>query len=202
MAATLQGCRLDTPLSSRGRRQVEALAVRLADEEIDHVVSSPMSRAKDTALTLAAPHGLGVTLDVDLVEFDWGEWTGRPLDDALERQVSTIRDRWRLGETNLTTPSGESPLTAAHRARRSLVRLRDSGALAPLIVAHGRFNRVLMAVLLGKDLSRMDEIRQQNASLSIFEWNGDGAATALLSDDVSHLSDELRAVYGKSDSLK
>ncbi len=75
-------------------------------------------------------------------------------------------------------------------------------ALAPLIVAHGRFNRVLMAVLLGKDLSRMDEIRQQNASLSIFEWNGDGAATALLSDDVSHLSDELRVAYGKSDSLK
>ena len=35
LGGTLQGCRLDTPLTRRGRRQAEALAVRLAEAEIE-----------------------------------------------------------------------------------------------------------------------------------------------------------------------
>jgi broad specificity phosphatase PhoE len=69
-------------------------------------------------------------------------------------------------------------------------------------VAHGRFNRILMATLLARPLSRMDEIRQRNGSLSEFDWNGSGAVTPLLLDDVGHLPPDLRSVTGGSDSLK
>lgn len=196
VAATLQGCRIDAHLSARGRKQAGALAIRLAEHPLDLVVSSPMVRARETATIVEAPHGVGVIVDVELVEFDWGIWTGRPLDEDLEREVGEIRARWRSGDVDVRTPGGESPVLAAERARRVLSRLAARRSSAPLVVAHGRFNRILMTVLLGKDLSRMDEIRQRNGSLSLFDWDGTGPATPLLLDDVDHL-----AVHDVTDSL-
>jgi broad specificity phosphatase PhoE len=201
-AGSLQGSRYDTPLSARGRRQAEALAIRLADEGVDAVWASPMVRARETAAIVAAPHGLSVSVDADLVEFDWGGWSGRPFDGALEQEVSTVRARWRAGETDLAPSGGESPATVAVRAARFLERLRGTGARAPLVVAHGRFNRILMTLLLGRPLSRMDEIRQRNGSLSAFEWDGDGAASPILLDDVDHIPESSRTVSVLSDSVK
>jgi broad specificity phosphatase PhoE len=201
-AGALQGSRFDTPLSARGRRQAEALAIRLADEGIDAVWASPMVRARETASIVAAPHGITLSVDADLVEFDWGVWSGRPFDGVLEEEVSSVRARWRAGETDLAPAGGESPAKAGVRAARFLSRLRTAGARAPLVVAHGRFNRVLMALLLGRPLSRMDEIRQRNGSLSVFEWDGSAPATAILLDDVSHIAEAYQTVSVLSDSVK
>src|SRR5471030_1227059 len=159
-AGSLQGSRLDTPLSALGIRQAECLAIRLACEAIDAVWASPMVRAREMAALVAAPLGLGVLLDADLVEFDWGIWSGRPFTGEIEKEVSDVRARWRAGETELSPSGGESPARAAVRADRFLGRLSGSGARAPLVVAHGRFNRILMTRLLGRELGRMDEIRQ------------------------------------------
>jgi len=202
LAGSLQGSRFDTPLSETGRRQAECLAARLAGEEIDAVWASPMIRARETAAAVAAVRGLGVTLDPDLVEFDWGAWSGRPYDGEIEKEVSGVRARWRSGETELSPSGGESPAHAAFRADRFLARLLSSGSRAPLVVAHGRFNRVLMTRLLGRVLGRMDEIRQRNGSLSIFEWDGSRPAVPLLLDDISHQPPEIRNVSVLSDSVR
>ena len=108
-AGALQGSRFDTPLSARGSRQAEFLAIRLAREAIDAVWASPMIRARETAAIVAAPLGLGVSLDGDLVEFDWGVWSGRPYDGAIEKEVSGVRARWRAGETELSPREGSRP---------------------------------------------------------------------------------------------
>ncbi len=201
-AGSLQGSRLDTQLSATGLRQAKCLAARLLGEEIDAVWSSPMIRARETAQAVASVHGLEVSLDSRLVEFDWGAWSGRPYDGEIEKEVSGVRARWRAGETKLAPSGGESPEEAAARADLFLARLVDTGARAPLVVAHGRFNRIVMTRVLGRPLSRMDEIRQRNGSLSVFEWDGAHDAEALLLDDVSHLPPELRNVLVLSDSAK
>ena len=202
LAGSLQGSRFDTPLSETGRRQAECLAARLAGEEIDAVWASPMIRARETAAAVAAVLGLGVSLDPDLVEFDWGAWSGRPYDGEIEKEVSGVRARWRAGETELSPSGGESPAHAAFRADRFLARLLSSGSRAPLVVAHGRFNRILMTRLLGRALGRMDEIRQRNGSLSVFEWDGSDPAAPLLLDDISHQPPEIRNVSVLSDSVR
>ncbi|MDL2718951.1 MAG: histidine phosphatase family protein [Acidobacteriota bacterium] len=201
-AGSLQGSRLDTPLSETGRRQAEALAACLARENIDAIWASPMIRARETAATVAAVLGKVVSLDPDLVEFDWGAWSGRPYDGEIEKEVSGVRARWRAGEVELAPTGGESPARAALRADRFLERLRSSGSRAPLVVAHGRFNRILITRLLGLPLSRMDEVRQRNGSLSIFDWDGSQPATPLLLDDISHQPPEIRNVSVLSDSAK
>lgn len=201
-AGSLQGSRFDTPLSARGRRQAEALAVRLAEERIDAAWASPLVRARETASVVAAPHGLPLSIDADLMEFDWGVWSGRPFDGVLDQEVSAVRARWRAGETDLAPSGGESPAMAATRAERFLGRLRAADPRAPLVVAHGRFNRILMALLLGRPLSTMDEIRQRNGSLSVFEWDGTAPAAPILLDDVSHIPGTIQTDSILSDSVK
>ena len=100
---------------------------------------------------------------------------------------------------------GEADLVARvvlGTAARVLARLRESGPKAPIVVAHGRFNRVLMATLLGRDLARMDEVRQRNGSISAFEWDGEGPAAPLFLDDVSHLGGDVSTPAGKADGAR
>ena len=60
----------DPPLSDLGRRQADATAEFLAGERIDHVMASPMQRARATAEPLAQRLGLAVELHEGLKEAD------------------------------------------------------------------------------------------------------------------------------------
>jgi probable phosphoglycerate mutase len=60
----------DPPLSDRGRAQAERVARWLAHERIDHIVSSPLQRARQTAEPLARALGLEVEIESRVAEFD------------------------------------------------------------------------------------------------------------------------------------
>jgi probable phosphoglycerate mutase len=60
----------DPPLCEVGRRQAEATAEFLAGETIDHIMASPMQRARATAEPLAKLLGLDVELHDGLKEAD------------------------------------------------------------------------------------------------------------------------------------
>jgi broad specificity phosphatase PhoE len=55
-------------LSEIGKRQAEASAARLADADLALVWSSPLERAQETALTIAARHAMAVGTDERLTE--------------------------------------------------------------------------------------------------------------------------------------
>lgn len=89
----------DPPLSAHGRRQAEATAAFLAGERIDHVVSSPMRRARETAAPLAGVLGIDVELVDGLAEVDRHEARYVPaeelaLDDAIVQ--SFLADRFAM----------------------------------------------------------------------------------------------------------
>jgi broad specificity phosphatase PhoE len=100
----LQG-HTDRPLNEHGRRQAQALAGRLADQEIAAVYSSNLARARETAEIVAEPLGLSVFLDADLREKNWGTWEG--LTPSEREQVAYA------GET--TDEHRERTLRAVHR---------------------------------------------------------------------------------------
>lgn len=60
----------DPPLSEIGRRQAIATAEFLGGEQIDHVMASPMQRARSTAEPLATMLGLEIELHEGLKEAD------------------------------------------------------------------------------------------------------------------------------------
>lgn len=105
-----------------GWRQVGAAAGYLARRGgIAAVVSSPLQRAYDTAVTAARALALDVVVDDDLVETDFGAWEGLTFAEAAERDPELHR-RW-LQDTSITPPGGESFDDVLRRVRRGRDRI-------------------------------------------------------------------------------
>ena len=65
---------VNPPLSELGERQAAAVGERLANQAIDAVYASPLTRAFDTGNAIARHHGLEPIVDDDLQEVDlWGK---------------------------------------------------------------------------------------------------------------------------------
>ena len=112
----------DFHLSDKGRAQSAAVADWLATHDIVYVVASPLERAQETAVPIAATHGLSIDTDVELIEssnvFE-GERVS-PGDGALRDP----RNWWHL--RNPRQPSwGEPYPHIAARMQGALYRARD-----------------------------------------------------------------------------
>lgn len=71
----------DPELSELGVRQATAMAEYLDPESIDALYSSPMRRARETAVLLAERRGLDVTVVDDIAEFDRDQVEYVPLEE-------------------------------------------------------------------------------------------------------------------------
>src|SRR5438270_6615275 len=77
----IAGRRADVHLNGAGVAQAKDLAQQLDEVRCDAIFSSPLARARETAVALAARRGLEIQLEDRLEEIDYGDWTGRTLDD-------------------------------------------------------------------------------------------------------------------------
>jgi uncharacterized phosphatase len=103
----------DIPLNDTGREQAREAAAALAELPVGAIIASDLSRARETAEIIAAPHHLGVLLDPRLRERGFGVLEGRLNAEAAE----TFGPEWRarLDFSEGGVPRAES--TAMHYAR-------------------------------------------------------------------------------------
>ena len=64
----------DIPLDDLGREEAWAVGKWLKDENIHAVYTSPLSRARDTAIAIARHHNLEVLDLPGLAELSYGDW--------------------------------------------------------------------------------------------------------------------------------
>lgn len=82
----------DIPLNEEGRKQAERLANRLCDEEWDLIISSPLSRARETARIIASATGVSLTITDDRIrEIDCGLIEGM----TQEERIHKWGENWR-----------------------------------------------------------------------------------------------------------
>ena len=136
----------DIPLTDNGRERASALAPRLSSRSFGLVLTSPLSRAQETA-HLA---GLDPQDDSDLLEWDYGAWEGRTTADI---RVDLQDPTWVVWDHPVpagATP-GEQPEDVAIRAHRVIRRCQPflASGESVALVAHGHFLRILTATWLG-----------------------------------------------------
>ena len=141
----------DPPLSEEGARQAEQLAARLAGEEIGAIVSSPLSRARRTAVILAAHLRAKLSIDPRLSEISYGEWDGLSWSDIEQRDPETVR-RKQLDWFGVTPPGGESLAVFAARVRKAWEALLEHEAERLAVVAHIGVNGLLREYAGGRGL--------------------------------------------------
>jgi probable phosphoglycerate mutase len=142
---------LDSPLDVIGRAQAAAAAVAVAPMRPDVIVSSDLSRARDTADTVAAECGLGVEIDPRLREIYLGAWEGITRTEA-RTQYTEEYARWQTGE-DARRGGGETYAEVGARCVECidewLVKL-GPGSLV-LAVTHGSAARATIGTMLGMD---------------------------------------------------
>jgi broad specificity phosphatase PhoE len=131
--------RTDLPLLDEGRARAEALARRLAGRRFALVLSSPMTRALETARLAGLTDELEIT--EDLHELGYGEYEG--LTTAGIRVERPGWDLWTDG-----SPGGEPLADAAARADHIIERAENAGGDVALF-GHGHFLRIVGARWLG-----------------------------------------------------
>ena len=137
-------------LTPKGRAQAEAIAALLASETIDHVVSSPMERAQETAAPLAQLKQLHVEVDAAFNEFDFGDWTMKSIDELAGGETWK---NFNLFRSATAAPGGESMHQVQARFVSGLLRLRDRFTdRAVAVFSHGDPIRSAIAHFAGSPL--------------------------------------------------
>ena len=166
----------DTPLSAEGLVQAEAAARELKEHVFAAVYASPLRRARDTAVAIAAPHGLAVETDSAFMELGFGQWEGLTLDEA-RAGFPALYDGWAKTPHLVSPPGGESLVQARERVLAGLERLRAGHPNAVVcLVAHGIPVRILILEVLGLGLERIWSLHSAPTGISELEFRDDWTA--------------------------
>lgn len=165
----IQGGLSNTPLNDLGRKQAEKLALRLRQDDIRAVYSSPLDRSLDTARAIARYHRLEVSIEPSLREIEAGELEGVTTSD-MGRRLSELLTQHGVA-TRL--PGGESLAEVQRRswdAIRRLSRKHPDGIL--VLVSHYFVILAIVCSVLGLPLPRIRRLRLSNGSISIISLDG------------------------------
>ena len=170
--------RTDVPLTSAGEQQARALGRRLTGTSFALVLTSPLQRARSTAVLADLPTP---QVDDDLLEWDYGAYEGLTTDEisaALGRPWTVFADGVPPGDT-----PGEDIAQVAARAEAVLGRVRpvlaDGGVVA--LVGHAHLLRVLTACWLGLppaagamfhlDAGTLSRLGCEHGRPAVYLWN-------------------------------
>ena len=167
----LQGV-TDIPLNETGIEQAKVAGAVLASavergDSWDLILSSPLSRARDTAVMVGEAIGLsGVSIEDLLLERSFGEAEG----------LSHEEWKSKYSDTN-HVPGGESLEQLEARSWILLQRLLDHHeGKRVLTVSHGALIRTLLRLVSKGEFPREGE-RLGNACLSVFEYTDESGWT-------------------------
>lgn len=174
--AILAGRAPGVDLSDRGRKESQDVAKRLKEISFSLIRVSPMERCAQTIEPLLAQLSKSrevepiVEVESDLVEVDYGKWTGRKL-------ATLSRDKaWKVVQDTPSAmyfPGGEGLLDVQARAMRALNSAANTpGKGAKLLVSHGDVIKSIVASVLGTHLDHFQKIVIDPASLTVLDFNG------------------------------
>jgi broad specificity phosphatase PhoE len=181
-------------LSDDGRAQAERLGMRLRDDGISVVYTSPLSRAVETARIVAGHCGLEPMLRDGLREIGHGHWEGLTRREVEARYPDEYA-AWEEDPFTYAPQGGESGVAVLARALPSV---RDIVVGHPgtrvLVVSHKATIRIVLSSLLGFDVrGYRDRLDQAPACLNVLDFRDAVRARLMLFNDTSHYADSPRA---------
>ncbi len=158
----IAGDGIDSPLTDIGRDQAKSVAEELRSKGIDLVVSSPKSRALDSAKIIANVIGYDsdkIVIIPELTERNVGEATGMKRDEYFERE-----------KNGPPITGADSKQEMYEKVKRGLDKLRALPAENILVVSHNGTGRMVQVIAENRQPEEMSTVKQlQNSSIYRFE---------------------------------
>ena len=160
----------DVALTERGLGAARSLRPRLEGERFDLVLTSPLSRARDTAAEAGFPDA---ETDDDLVEWRYGDYEG-----VTTEEIRKTVPGWTVWTHE--TPGGETAEQVSLRLDRVLARVGEHERV--LAFGHGHALRALAARWIGHPVTEGRRLKLDTATVSVLgheretrvvlRWNG------------------------------
>src|SRR5437763_16642203 len=167
-------------MTERGRAEIAAQAERLAGDKVTAIYASPLQRTRETAEIVAARLGLPITFRDDLLELDFGEWTGATFDSI---RADPRWQAWSTQRSLAAIPSGESMRQVQQRVVAALLELNERHLHETVVlVSHGDVIRAVMLFALGMPLDFYNRIEIGQGSISTIQIQPSGIRVTTLGE--------------------
>jgi probable phosphomutase (TIGR03848 family) len=163
-------------LNEKGRAEAARIAETLSSAGIQRIFSSPLDRCRQTAEPLAQRLSLSIEYSDEILEVDFGDWSGKSLTEL------DASDQWKLWNTyrsGTRAPNGETILEIQARMVAFLEKLtREARSTsAPntfAIFSHGDPIRAALCHYLGIPLDFLTRLEVSPGSYSILRLEPSG----------------------------
>lgn len=173
-------------LSERGQEQARDVASRLEGLALDAVYSSPMERAQETAAPTVAGQGLQLLADANLIECDFGQWTGEKLTELNKlpewKQVQSSPSTFRFPEGESFTEMQDRMVSAVNDIAQ-----RHPGQVVAAF-SHADTIKATVAYFVGTPLDSFQKIHIDTASISAVEFTTEGTRMLVTNSRTGSLS--------------
>lgn len=162
-----RGNGVDDPLSEKGWQQMWSAVA--GNVPWDHVISSPMARCREFAVTFSGKHSMPVSIENDLREIGFGSWEGKTPDEIIASNRLEYENFYR--DPVNRRPAGAEDL---YRFRERVMTVLESVLMQfpgkhVLLVAHAGVIRALLTTLLKSPAESMYSIRSGYAGITRIE---------------------------------
>jgi broad specificity phosphatase PhoE len=152
-------------LSEKGKKEAEVTAKMLSGIQIDHLISSPLQRTRETAGYISRACNLEPEIMDDFIEVEFGEWTGQSFVDL--KSVNSW-NHWNSFRSGVVPPNGESLLSVQERMVKGIQKLQQKYPDKTIaVVSHGDPIRTVFLYYLGMPIDMVLRIKINTASVSI-----------------------------------
>lgn len=182
----------DTALSDKGRWQAQKAASGLALHKFQGIVSSPLSRALDTAREISALGSRNIEVDIidEFTEINHGDWEGLLTSDVREHWDGLLA-QWHIEPERVRMPGdgGETLEEVCKRAVAGVEKIaaKYSGDVAA--TSHDAVIKALLCYYLGAPLSSFWRFQIANCSLTIIEFSEGRPPRVSLMGDAHYLGE-------------
>lgn len=184
----------DYPLSDLGHKQARISADFLKDEHIETVISSPLTRAVQTAAPIANDRNLEILTDEGFIEMNFGEWEGMAIEE-VEQKYDGAFTVWKTQMYKTVCPGGESTIECYNRAVNALKETaKKYEGHDILITTHGAVIKCLCCYLHKMPIEQLQDIKwADNASVTKLEYS-DGEFEIVYESKSDHMGEFVTGV--------
>jgi 2,3-bisphosphoglycerate-dependent phosphoglycerate mutase len=186
----VQGSGIDSNLDAIGHQQALSFFEAYQDIGFDKIYTSALRRTHQTVAPFVDRQDIPTQALKGLNEMSWGKKEGRAVTPQEDEAHFRMLEGWKKGLLHLKTPDGESPLEVYERQIEALqVIMKAENEQKVLICMHGRAMKIFLCLLLGYDLTQMDNFEHSNTCLYRVDYRPERQAFELkIQNCTNHLS--------------
>ncbi|GAY09858.1 histidine phosphatase family protein [Pseudonocardia sp. N23] len=185
VAGVLAGRSAGVELDETGRSQAEKVVERLAGIPVAEIVTSPLTRCRQTVEPLAIDRKLVPVVEDQLAEVDYGDWTGGSLKTLAKEPL------WKVVQAHPSAavfPGGEglagmqARAVAAVRAHGARIAEAHGPSAVWVACSHGDVIKSVLADALATHLDNFQRIMVDTCSVSVVHYTDTRPFVAKVND--------------------